>query len=196
MIPTIAPFLLPVLTKKAEAQLPKLRLILREDVTASLLEQLRQGEIDLAIIALPYDIGNLLAISLYDDELRLVAQKGDPLATKKNLKADTSLLDRLVLLEEGHCLREHALYACSKPQNQESPGLHATSLLTILGMVEAGLGVSLIPEMAINNGMLGKRDLVTKQFSGTKPKRTIALVTRKSTSRLIAINALADILRF
>lgn len=195
VIPTIAPFLLPNCLRLFREEYPDLHLALREDLTANLLSRLADGQLDFALIALPYETGNLLVERLFDDDLWVIAPKGDPETRNKRVKVTQSLTDRLLLLEEGHCLRDHMLYACGTAKRESSSGVEATSLLTLVQMIESGFGVGLVPEMAIKNGLAESSNLVARPTTKPSPKRTIALVARRSTSRLPALNALADLIR-
>lgn len=195
VIPTIAPFLLPPCLKLLRERYPNLRLALREDLTARLLARLEEGQLDFALIALPYDTAHLLVEPLFDDALWLVGRKGDAAVRAKHPDVTPALADRLLLLEEGHCLRDHALHACGAAPRQAREGVEATSLLTLVQMVESGLGLGLIPEMAVRSGLADSPDLVTRSLVRPGPKRTIALVARRSTSRLEDMQALAETIR-
>jgi LysR family hydrogen peroxide-inducible transcriptional activator len=195
IIPTIAPFLLPHTLPLLRELYPDLRLTLREDLTANLLLRLEDGQLDFALLALPYDTGNLLVETLFDDELWIVGRKDDPQLQAKTVNTTPALTDRLLLLEEGHCLREHALYACGKPIRQASGGIEATSLLTLVQMIESGLGIGLLPGIAINSGLTDSPSLVVRAMSKPGPIRTIAIVARRSTSRLAELKALAEVIR-
>ena len=195
VIPTIAPFLLPHSLQVLRERYPDLRLALREDLTADLLLRLGDGQLDFALIALPYDTANLLVEPLFDDELWIVGRKGDPELKARRVDVTPSISDRLLLLEEGHCLRDHALYACGTSIRRPSEGVEATSLLTLVQMVESGLGIGLVPEMAVRRGLTKGANLVARPLAKPSPQRTIALVTRRSTSRLADLNALAEVVR-
>ena len=193
VIPTIAPFLLPYALLALRERYPGLRLALREDLTANLLARLEAGQLDFALIALPFDTANLLVKPLFDDELWIVGLKSDPEVRPKHVKITPAMSDRLLLLEEGHCLREHALSACSiAPHPPER--FEATSLLTLVQMVESGLGVGLVPHMAVKSGLMQSPTLLARPMAKPSPKRTIALVARRSTPRLADLNALAKII--
>lgn len=195
VIPTIAPFLLPRTTHLLRERYPSLRLVLREDLTANLLARLGSGELDFALIALPFDTGKLLVEPLFDDDLWLVGRKDDPELNARRVSVTQALTDRMLLLEEGHCLREHALYACSgRPQTSAEGGIEATSLLTLVEMVESGLGVGLVPEMAVRSRLTDSPGLVARPLLEPSPKRTIALAARPSTTRLADLRALAEII--
>ena len=135
VIPTIAPFLLPPCLRLLRERYPDLHLALREDLTAHLLSRLEGGQLDLALIALPYETGNLMVEPLFDDDLWIVGRKGDFQVKARAINITPSLTDRLLLLEEGHCLRDHALYACGASARPPTEGVEATSLLTLVQMI-------------------------------------------------------------
>ena len=195
VIPTIAPFLLPRSLQLLGARYSELRLVLREDLTANLLQRLQDGQLDFALIALPYDTENLLVEPLFDDDLWIVGRKSDPQVRARKVHFTPSMSDRLLLLEEGHCLRDHALYACGASKRRSPSGVEATSLLTLVQMVESGLGIGLIPEMAVRSGLTASPNLVARPIAKPCPKRTIALAARPSTPRLADLKALGEVIR-
>jgi LysR family hydrogen peroxide-inducible transcriptional activator len=191
-IPTIAPFLLPRILPRMRDAHPGLRIALREDTTARLLQRLEQGTLDFALIALPYDTAGLRVQALGDDELWLVVPQGERAARARHVTVDAAIADRLLLLEEGHCLRQHSLAACERAPQPNAAGLEASSLLTLVEMVEAGLGLALVPEMAVKSGLLDRSTLVARPLAAPPPRRVIALAARASTARPEAFEALAD----
>ena len=195
VIPTIAPFLLPRCLGLVRRRYPALRLSLREDLTVNLLARVEDGRLDLALIALPFDTGDLLVRPVFEDELRIVGLKSDPQLKSNVLALDPELTDRLLLLEEGHCLREHALQACGAPAKLADAGVEATSLLTLVQMIESGFGIGLVPEMAIAGGLVRSPRLVTRSLPRPPPNRTIALVARRTSARLADLRALAEIIQ-
>ena len=195
LIPTIAPFLLPQAMTLLRERYPALRLSLREDMTANLLTRLEDGQLDFALIALPYSTGNLFVEPLFDDPLWVVGRKGDPEIYAKTVAPSPALTERLLLLEEGHCLRDHALQACGKTNRQASGAIEATSLLTLIQMVESGLGIALVPAMAVRSGLTDSPGLIARPLRKPSPSRTIALVARRSTSRLVEMKALGEVIR-
>jgi LysR family hydrogen peroxide-inducible transcriptional activator len=195
VIPTIAPFLLPQSLQLLRERYPALRLALREDLTANLLARLEDGQLDIALIALPHDTANALLEPLFDDDLWVVGRKGDPQLKAARVAITPSLAERLLLLEEGHCLRDHALYACGASIRRSWEGVEATSLLTLVQMVESGFGVGLVPEMAVRSGLTASAELVTRPMAKPAPKRTIALAARRSTPRLADLKALGEVIR-
>jgi LysR family hydrogen peroxide-inducible transcriptional activator len=195
VIPTIAPFLLPMVMPKIRKRFPDLTLTLREDLTANLLSRLADHQLDFALIALPYDLGNLLVKELFNDEFWLVARSDDPAIKGKEITLPNKMADRLLLLEEGHCIREHSLQACKKSDIRNVDGFEATSLLTLIQMVESGLGIALLPEMAIKGGLLNNSDLLARPLAAPAPKRVIALVARASTAHQEEFLALSNCIK-
>ncbi len=195
VIPTIAPFLLPRCVSALRKRYPQLQLALREDLTASLLARLRGGELDFVLFALPFDSSNLLVEPLFDDDLWIVGRREDRQLKAARVTVTSALADRLLLLEEGHCLRDHALHACGAAERHHENGLEATSLLTLVQMIESGLGVGLVPEMAIRSGLTKSPRLLARPLVKPCPSRTIALAARRSTSRLADLQALTAVLR-
>jgi LysR family hydrogen peroxide-inducible transcriptional activator len=192
VIPTIAPFLLPNVLPGLRRQYPNLRLVLREDLTGNLIARLAAAQLDSALIALPYDTGGMLETPLFDDEFWLVGREDDPAFKAKRLTITAPVTERLLLLEEGHCLREHTLSACARQATPNPSGIEATSLLTLVQMVESGLGLALVPEIALKSGLLEKTRLVARPLAPPAPKRTIALVARPSTARRSELELLAQ----
>lgn len=194
VIPTIAPFLLPTLLPPLRAKYPALRLFLREDQTARLIERLEAGQLDFALLALPYDTGKLLVRTLFEDEFWYVAREDDP--TAKGAQFALRDLDpgRILLLEEGHCLRDHAITACGTRGRSIAPEFEATSLPTLVQMVEGGLGTTLLPEMTVKAGILRGTKLLARPFTGRAPARTIALAARATTPLRRDFDLLADLI--
>ncbi len=180
VIPTIAPFLLPAVLPALRTRFPDLKLALREDLTTHLLTRLVTGQLDFALIALPYDTGSLQVKPLFEEELKLIA----PADREADMPRDIGQInpDTLLLLEEGHCLRGHTLGGCALAEPRTS-GMEATSLFTLAQMVEGGLGMALLPDMTIRSGLISHMKLVAHRFSEPRPRRTIALVARSSNAR-------------
>ena len=168
---------------------------MREDLTANLLSRIADHKLDFALIALPYDVSGLLVEELFDDGFWLVARRGDPALKGKEVTLPAKMAERLLLLEEGHCLREHSLQACKKVDIRKDESMEATSLLTLLQMVESGFGIALLPEMAVKSSILKNTDLIAKAMSAPAPKRVIALVARSSTAHLAEFSALSKCIR-
>jgi LysR family hydrogen peroxide-inducible transcriptional activator len=191
-IPTIAPYLLPRVLPALRRAHPALKLYLREDVTRVLLERLRAGGLDVALIALPFDTGDLHVRELFRDEFALVAREADlaegVVALRKIDPGD------MLLLEEGHCLRDHAIAACGPRRAPWESRVEATSLTTLIQMVEGGLGVTLLPAITLDAGILKGTRLVARPLSRPAPARTLALVARRTSPRRGDADLLADFL--
>ncbi len=185
--PTLATYIFPQLMPKAKAACPNLKLILREDKTADLLEQLKAGDIDAALIALPVEVDGLTSEILFEDEFLLAVADNHPLAAAS--KVDLRVLQdhKLLLLDEGHCLRDQALDICHSTGASEEEDVRATGLETLRQMVKAGVGITLMPRIAIQANESGIRYI---PFRDPVPKRTIGLVWRKSSARLPVMHAL------
>jgi len=191
-IPTIAPYLLPALLPPLRRAYKELKLLLREDLTERLLERLHAGNLDVALIALPFDTGDLYVRELFEDEFRYVARKDDPSVRAREIairKIDTS---EIMLLEEGHCLRDHAIAACGPRRADWEAEVEATSLMTLIQMVEGGLGVTLLPEITLNAGILKGTQLIARPFVPTAPSRTLALVARRTSPHRRDADLLAE----
>lgn len=185
VIPTIGPFLLPKVLPKIRKAYPKLKLYLTEDQTARLVDDLHAGALDCVLLALPVDTGDAEEMILFDDPFELVCRKDDPLAAKSKLATADLKEAPLLLLTDGHCLRDHALDACHLPHRPSGSGsdVTATSLHTLVEMAANGLGVTLIPDMALQAKILKGSELVARPFAGGKPGRRIGLIWRKTSAR-------------
>jgi len=192
VIPTIAPFLLPIATQGIAKKFPKLELFLREDLTASLAERLADGSIDAALLAFPYDIPGIEWINIGDDPFFYAAPAGDPIAARKPLRSADLKESRLLLLEDGHCMREHALEACKLRQDDVSGAFGATSLFTLTQMVRAGLGATLLPKMAVDAGLAADNGLSVSPLAEPAPARKIGLAWRKGSGRREDCELLAE----
>jgi LysR family hydrogen peroxide-inducible transcriptional activator len=193
-IPTIGPFLLPKVLPHLREQYPNLKLYLREDQTARLLEQLSAGTLDVLILALPYDLDGARSIIVGDDPFYVALPKDHPLTTKKIMRHDDIPEEEILLLEEGHCLREHALAACSLKGSNGQNDVKGTSLYTLVQMVASGLGVTLVPAMARSSDILKSADVVTIPMEASATPRQIGLVWRRTSSRDREFQLLADLI--
>jgi LysR family hydrogen peroxide-inducible transcriptional activator len=194
LIPTIGPYLLPRVMQKIRKGLPHLGLMLYEYQTESLLKRLRDGEIDLGIMAMPALADGVETRDLYEENFTVALPNHHPLASKANIKIQDLKGHTLLLLEDGHCLRDQALEVCSRVDVKEAEDFRATSLETLRQMVVAGLGITLLPEMAVESPFGSQRGLTIKQFAKPAPSRTVGAVWRKTTTRGSAINALCDVI--
>jgi LysR family hydrogen peroxide-inducible transcriptional activator len=194
LIPTIGPYLLPLVMRRLRKQLPRLKLMLYEYQTQPLLEKLRSGDIDVGILALPVPLDGLEARDLFDEPFTVAVPATTELAKKSQVKLDDLSGETLLLLEDGHCLRDQALDVCSRVEARESEEYRATSLETLRQMVAAGMGITLLPELATRGPFGSGHGLVVKNFARPVPSRTVGAVWRKSSSRSEAINAICDVI--
>jgi len=197
VIPTIAPYLLPRALPAIRLRFPKLRLFLREDLTQKLVAALRSGALDAALIALPYDMTGLAWEHVEDDELLAALPPNHAAASQERVGPEALEGDDLILLEDGHCLREHALAACglSPPRAGGEENFAATSLPTLVQMVGSGLGVSLLPAMAIEGGLTEHVPLIIRPLAGKHPSREIVVAWRAGSTRAREGRLLAEAIR-
>ncbi len=193
LIPTIGPYLLPRVMQKIRKALPQLGLMLYEYQTDALLKRLRDGELDLGIVALPVLQDGLESRPLYEEAFTVALPTHHPLAAKPTIKPQDLKGQTLLLLEDGHCLRDQALEVCSRVDVREAEDFRATSLETLRQMVVAGLGITLLPELAVESPFGSQRGMTIRQFSKPTPSRTVGAVWRKSTTRSAAIGALCTV---
>jgi LysR family hydrogen peroxide-inducible transcriptional activator len=191
-IPSIAPYLLPVALPELQRRFPDLNLHLRETITETLIRELLSGDLDLILVALPIEDPEIATLHLLDDKFVLAAR-----ASKRKRAKATDMLahERLLLLEEGHCLRDQALSYCRlvSPEARETFG--ATSLATIVQMVAHGYGITLLPEMSVASEVHQRSDIRLLHFRAPEPKREIGLAWRKTSPRTSDFHALAALLK-
>jgi LysR family hydrogen peroxide-inducible transcriptional activator len=191
LLPTIGPYLLPNVAARLRKQLPRLELMLYEYQTDPMLEKLHSGEIDVGILALPVAADGLDSYVLYKEPFTVAMPVGHKLASRQSIRIDDLTNETLLLLEDGHCLRDQALDICSGTDVNEKQDFRATSLETLRQMVAAGVGITLLPELAGRGAYGNARGVVIKPFTRPVPTRTIGAVWRKSSARRGAILALA-----
>ena len=193
VIPTVAPYLLPKVLPLLRTRFPKLSLFLREDLTHRLIAALKSGALDAALIALPYDVTGLETAHVSDDELMAAFPEGHPLTQGGPVSPDRLEGEDLILLEDGHCLREHALGVCGmEPPRLGEEGFAATSLHTLVQMVGSGLGVSLVPAMAVEAGLARGVPISVLHLAAEQPSREIVIAWRKGSSRGVEGQMLAE----
>lgn len=191
IIPTVAPYLVPVLIPLLRERHPSFRLQLRESVTAKLLDELLAGEIDAIVAALPIDDERLAQRKLFDDRFLIATSTNDQTVLASPMTQDNAALDRLLLLEEGHCMRDQALAVCSLSSQRQLVKYGATSMTTLLQMVSHGMGLTLIPEIAVRAEARSNHMRIVP-FEGDQPKREIALFWRRHSMRRKDFQALGD----
>jgi LysR family hydrogen peroxide-inducible transcriptional activator len=194
VIPTIAPFLLPAMLPRLRSQWPSLKLYLREETSQSACEALQRGQLDCVLLALPYSCGEVNSLELFDDPLFVAFPRGEAPAGKA-VDADAIDETRLLLLEDGHCLKDHALSACNRPDLRAHAAMMGTSLHTLVQMVDNGLGVTFIPSMAIEAGILLGTRVEAKPLRSDHGFRTVALIWRRSSPRESEFRLLGEALR-
>jgi LysR family transcriptional regulator, hydrogen peroxide-inducible genes activator len=193
VIPTIAPFLLPKILPRLRKDWPALKLFLREETSAAACESLAHGHVDCVLLALPFACGDVETESLFNDRLFVAYPAGEnPPITIRSELIDQA---RLLLLEDGHCLKDHALSACNRPELRAEAKMLGTSLHTLVQMVDNGLGLTMLPEMAIEAGILAGTAIDARPLDSSNPTREIALVWRKASPRGKDFALLADVLR-
>lgn len=192
-IPTIAPFLLGDLVQRVNEHFPQLNLLLREDTTTNLLAALRHGELDVLILALPVDIGEMDSRVVGQDPFRMVISHDQAQSVTMPITYADLPDESVFLLEKEHCLTEHAVSACQLTAKEKINPFSATSLHTLVQMVANGLGTTFIPQMAIDHGLLENQNLAVIDPPGKQAYRDIGLVWRPSSSRVDTFNRLADV---
>ena len=197
VIPTIGPFLLPKLMPALRAAFPRLRLYLREDTTARLVDRLAANRLDLLLLALPCDCGGADALQVARDNFLVALPPDHRLAAEETIPVSALSSERLLLLEDGHCLRDQALAVCGllAGERGEQDGFAATSLHTLVQMVDNGLGLTMLPEMALDAGILNGTNVVARPLASPNANREIALVWRKNSPRTEEFHLLAEELR-
>lgn len=191
LFPTLAPYLLPHVVPGLRERFPRLDLLLVEEKTEVLLHQLRDGKLDAAILALPLHDDQLTARFLFEEPFLLAVPRGHPLARRRSITLDDLGRESLLLLEDGHCLRDQALDVCRMAGADEKSGFRATSLETLRQMVAAGVGITLLPRLAVAPPIPVSADIALVPFDAPQPHRRLAMVWRRSTARAELLERLA-----
>jgi len=194
VIPTIAPFLLPSMLPRLRTQWPNLKLYLREETSQAACEALHRGQLDCVLLALPFGCGDVDFAPLFDDRLFVAFPRGE---APGGAMVEVGAIDenRMLLLEDGHCLKDHALSACNRPELRAHAAMMGTSLHTLVQMVDNGLGVTFVPSMAIEAGILDGTEVDAKPLHSEHGFRRIALIWRRSSPRESEFQLLATALR-
>ncbi len=194
VIPTIAPFLLPAMLPRLRREWPSLKLHLREEASQAACEALHRGQLDCVLLALPFACGDVESDALFDDPLFVAFPRGE---APSGASVEVSTIDenRMLLLEDGHCLKDHALSACNRPDLRAQATMMGTSLHTLVQMVDNGLGVTFVPAMAIDAGVLEGTQVEARPLRSKQGFRQIALVWRRSSPREQEFRLLAATLR-
>lgn len=194
VFPTLGPYLLPHIIPGLRERFPQLELLLVEEKSDVLLQRLRDGKLDAALLALPLHDEQLQAQFLFDEPFLLAVPAQHPLARKKTLRIDALNEETLLLLEDGHCLRDQALDVCRLSGAQEKSGFRATSLETLRQMVASGVGVTLLPALSVHAPIVQPDGIHLVPFTAPAPSRRIALVWRKSSALENLLQSLADVI--
>lgn len=193
VIPTIAPFLLPPLLPRLREAHPSLRLFLREEPSGAACDGLHRGAVDCVLLAMPFECGEIAHDILFEDRLLVAAAPGD--MAEGDIRPDEISAGRMLLLEDGHCLKDHALAACNRPDMRASAMMLGTSLHTLVQMVDNRLGVTLVPQMAVEAGLLSGTQVQAHALLSDQASRDIALVWRQGSPREAEFRLLAAELR-
>ena len=194
VIPTIAPFLLPKLLPKLRQQYPELQLYLTEDQTAQIYERLMDGELDVLLLALPWEMRGVEVRNLFRDSFRLACRQGTRRIDPRNYRFNRLDSDSILLLEDGHCLRDHALTACKIRHTEKVRRFAASSLLTLVEMVDADLGITFLPEMSEGSSLL-RNTRVRLYPLPESSYRSIGLAWRKGSNRIDEFELLGTFLQ-
>jgi LysR family hydrogen peroxide-inducible transcriptional activator len=184
VIPTIAPFLLPRVLPRLRRDYPELKLYLREEPSAAACDSLQSGRADCVLLALPYACGDVVTEPLFADRLFVAFPDSDENAAAKAAIRPAEIDEaRLLLLEDGHCLKDHALAACNRPELRAEATMLGTSLHTVVQMVDNGLGLTILPELAIRGGILEHTGITARPLDAERAERTVALAWRPASPR-------------
>ncbi len=194
VIPTIAPFLLPAMLPRLRSEWPSLKLYLREETSQAACEALHRGQLDCVLLALPFACGDIDFAALFDDRLFVAFPQGEA-PRGETIEVDAIDEKRMLLLEDGHCLKDHALSACNRPELRAHAAMMGTSLHTLVQMVDNGLGVTFVPSMAIEAGILDGTRVDAKPLRSDHGFRRVALIWRRSSARENEFQLLATALR-
>jgi LysR family hydrogen peroxide-inducible transcriptional activator len=195
VIPTIAPFLLPRLLNRLRMEHPQFQLFIREDLSHHLVDALHQGDLDLLLLAIPFAAEGVQSMHLFYDEFVLAYPAGHPLGKARSLHTRSLAGQDLLLLEEGHCLRGHALAACHLSSASLSVPYQATSLNTLVQMVANGIGITLLPGMALETPILAGTDVQTRRFDDADVQRSIGLMWRRQAARADEFRLLGEFIQ-
>jgi LysR family hydrogen peroxide-inducible transcriptional activator len=195
LFPTLAPYFLPHVIPTVRRQFPNLRLQLAEEKTEDIINMLQQGELDAALLALPINDDGLDMEILFEEPFVLALPAEHPLGAKTLITLKDLNGTELLLLDEGHCLRDHALEVCALAGAHERVDFHATSMETLRQMVAANVGITLMPLLSVKPPIAQTSNLITKRFASPAPSRTIAMVWRNSTALSDFLRELAECFR-
>jgi len=190
MIPTVAPYILPRMLPAVHQRYPKAQLDIEESQSHVLVEKVRQGELDSAILALPFPCDGLLTLPFWAEDFYWITQRGSEYSSQQEISSETLKNCNLLLLKEGHCLKDHVLSACKRTEQTENQRFSATSLATLIEMVASGLGTTLVPEIALAQLITQYPMLAAVHLDEPGPHRQLAFIIRPNFNRFSSIEAL------
>jgi LysR family hydrogen peroxide-inducible transcriptional activator len=193
VIPTIGPYLLPKVLPKVRHQYPNFKLKILEEQSHTLVDMVRTGELDAAILALPYPIDGLMSFNFWQEDFYLVCHKDECPSTMQEISSEELETEKLMLLKDGHCLKEHALAACQLKNSKQDADFASASLHTLIQMVAGKLGTTLVPQMALDQLTYNESELRAIHLNEPGPHRTIALIIRPNYVRTNELTMLKDI---
>src|SRR4030081_2625524 len=195
IIPTVGPYVLPSLLPHLGSALPKLKLYVREAPTSVLLEKLAGGELDILMVAIPYELGDVETMELAEDPIVVAMPRDHALSHREVVSRDDLACEQLLLIEDGHCMRSHSLQACRIVDPVRNEVFQATSLRTLVQMVGAELGMTLMPQIAVDSELASTRNVVIRPLAPDKPFRTLVMAWRPTTSRGAEFRILGNLIR-
>jgi LysR family hydrogen peroxide-inducible transcriptional activator len=195
VIPTIGPYVLPSLLPHLGAVLPRLKLYVREDQTAILLDRLAAGELDILLLAIPYDLGDVEMMEIAEDPIVVAMPRNHSLCRRNAVDRDDLAAEQLLMMEDGHCLRSHSLQACRIVDPVRNEVFQATTLRTLVQMVAADLGITLMPQIAVDSELASTGNVVIRPLSPDRPFRTLVLAWRQTSSRGTEFRTLGKLIR-
>jgi LysR family hydrogen peroxide-inducible transcriptional activator len=195
VIPTVGPYVLPSLLSQLGTAWPKLKLHVREAPTAVLLDKLAEGKLDILLAAIPYELGAVEVMEIAEDPIVVAMPRNHRLGQHKMVSRDDLAREQLLLIEDGHCLRSHSLQACRIVDPVRNEVFQATSLRTLVQMVAAELGITLLPQIAVDSELASTRNVVIRPLSPDKPFRTLVLTWRPTSSRGAEFRMLGNLIR-
>jgi LysR family hydrogen peroxide-inducible transcriptional activator len=194
VIPTIAPYLLPTLLPRVRARFQSLKLFLFEGTTADITHRMREGNLDLLLLDLDAPLGPCQTLHVLEDSFSVLVPSHHELALRSSVREEDLQGEQVLILEDGHCLRDRVLQVCSRGGAHELGDFRAASLNTLLRMVEQGLGITLIPEMAIGRELQGAEGVTVVPFEEPAPSRRVGLAWRENSPRAEEFSLLGDLL--
>jgi LysR family hydrogen peroxide-inducible transcriptional activator len=195
VIPTIGPYVLPALLSHLGAVVPGLKLYVREDQSAILLDKLAAGELDILLLAMPYDLGDVETMEIAEDPIVVAVPRNHPLCRRNAVDPDDLVGEQILMMEDGHCLRSHSLQACRIVGPVRNEVFQATTLRTLVQMVAADLGITLMPQIDVDSELASTANVVIRPLSPDQPFRTLVLAWRQTSSRGTEFRALGNLIR-